>query len=118
MRFTIGSGYDRLSLDSSIAETEKEAMLAEAEKAYLKAIELKPDYFDAYYNLGALFFNKGVEVFEFANSIPRINSKLMKKQKASIWNIGINPCHISKKPANLCPKTYQPYMLLNPCMLV
>ena len=27
---------------------------------YKKAIELKPDYFDANYNLGALYFNEGV----------------------------------------------------------
>jgi len=89
LRFTIGSNYDRLSLDSSIAETEKEAMLAEAEKAYLKAIELKPDYFDAYYNLGALFFNKGVEVFEFANSIPPDQFEAYEKAKSKYmeyWN--------------------------------
>lgn len=32
-----------------------------AEKEYEKAIELKPNYFDANYNLGALYFNRGVE---------------------------------------------------------
>lgn len=70
LHFAIGSNYDRLSRDSSMKEAEKELMLAEAEKAYLKAIEIKPAFFDAYYNVGALFFNKGVEVFEFANTIP------------------------------------------------
>lgn len=38
--------------------------------AYKKAIELKPDYFDALYNLGALFFNEGAEMSNKANSIP------------------------------------------------
>lgn len=38
--------------------------------AYKKAIELKPDYFDALYNLGALFFNEGAEMANKANSIP------------------------------------------------
>ncbi len=70
LHFTIGSNYDRLSRDTSMKEEEKELMLAEAEKAYLKAIEINPGFFDAYYNVGALFFNKGVEVFEFANTIP------------------------------------------------
>ncbi len=70
LHFTIGSNYDRLSRDTGMKVEETEAMLAEAEKAYMKAIELDPKYFDAYYNAGALFFNKGVEVFELANNIP------------------------------------------------
>jgi tetratricopeptide (TPR) repeat protein len=34
---------------------------AQAEADYLKSLELKPDNFDANYNLGALYFNRGVE---------------------------------------------------------
>jgi tetratricopeptide (TPR) repeat protein len=30
---------------------------------YKKAIELNPKYFDAYYNIGALYFNSGVEMY-------------------------------------------------------
>lgn len=37
--------------------------------AYKKAIELKADYFDAYYNLGALYFNDGAHLANEANSI-------------------------------------------------
>ncbi len=70
LHFTIGSNYDKLARDTSLNEESKLAMLNEAEVAYAKAIELKPDYFDAYYNLGALFFNAGVEKFEEANNIP------------------------------------------------
>lgn len=42
----------------------------EAIAAYKKAIELKPDYFDANYNLGAMFFNDGAEMANQANKIP------------------------------------------------
>lgn len=35
---------------------------AEIEQNYEKAIELNPDYFDPYYNLGALYFNQGVDI--------------------------------------------------------
>lgn len=38
--------------------------------AYKKAIELKPDYFDAYYNLGAMYFNEAAEMANDANKIP------------------------------------------------
>lgn len=41
-----------------------------AKASYEKAVELKSDYFDAYYNLGALFFNKGAELLKLANEIP------------------------------------------------
>ncbi|HMR45258.1 MAG TPA: tetratricopeptide repeat protein [Bacteroidia bacterium] len=37
--------------------------------AYKKAIELKADYFDAYYNLGALYFNDGAHLANEANNI-------------------------------------------------
>lgn len=42
----------------------------QAEKSYKKAIELKPDYFDAHYNLGALYVNTAATVMEEANKLP------------------------------------------------
>ena len=38
--------------------------------AWLKAVELKPDYFEANYNLGAMYFNKGAELVNKANNLP------------------------------------------------
>lgn len=40
-----------------------------AKKNYLKAIELDPNFFEAYYNLGVLCFNEAVELTDKANSI-------------------------------------------------
>ena len=42
----------------------------EAVKAYSKAIEIDPKFFDAYYNLGAVYFNNGVKLVEQANKVP------------------------------------------------
>jgi len=42
----------------------------EASTSYMKAIEYKEDYFDAYYNLGALYYNKGVKQVDVANLVP------------------------------------------------
>lgn len=42
----------------------------DAVAAYKKSIELKPDNFDAVYNLGAMFFNDGAEMANKANGIP------------------------------------------------
>ncbi len=37
---------------------------------YKKAIQFKPDYFDANYNMGALYFNDGADLMNKANLIP------------------------------------------------
>lgn len=42
----------------------------EAEKAYIKAVELKPDYFEANYNLGALYVNQAAQIIDEANKLP------------------------------------------------
>jgi len=55
--FSLGVVYDELG------NTEK------AVESYKKAIELDPNYFDAVYNLGALYFNEGVEMNNAANEI-------------------------------------------------
>jgi tetratricopeptide (TPR) repeat protein len=44
-------------------------MPEEAEKAYLTAIELKEDYFDAIFNLGAHYVNRGVEIKSEADGL-------------------------------------------------
>ncbi|MCL3781193.1 tetratricopeptide repeat protein [Prolixibacteraceae bacterium JC049] len=49
---------------------DKLEMPDEAIKAYVKAVEIKPDYFDAYYNLGAVYYNKGVKFSEETRDIP------------------------------------------------
>jgi len=42
----------------------------DAIKSYQKAIEYKVDYFDAYYNLGAVYYNKGVKQVDVSNAVP------------------------------------------------
>lgn len=52
----------------SIFDQKKDIEKAEAD--YKKAIELKGDYFDALYNMGALYFNNGAEIYNQANDLP------------------------------------------------
>ncbi len=58
LHFSLGTIYDKLG------------QFDEAEKAYNKAIKIDPNYVDALYNLGALHYNKGVEVVKMANDLP------------------------------------------------
>ena len=53
-----------------------------AKEKYKKAIEMDPDFFEAYYNIGVLYFNEGVELTDQANQITD-NAKYQKaKEKA------------------------------------
>lgn len=52
-----GSAFEDIDIEESI-------------KGYSKAIEINPEYFDPYYNLGTIYFNEGVELNNVAMSIP------------------------------------------------
>lgn len=56
--FAQGSLYDKLG------------RLDEAKASYEKALEINPDFFDAWLNLGVQVFNKAVEMSKAANDIP------------------------------------------------
>ncbi len=65
--FAFGANYDKMSQDTVYYDAEERAFaFEEAVKAYEQAIELKPDFFDALYNLGALYFNQGLLMLEEA----------------------------------------------------
>jgi len=69
--FSLGSVYDNLDMQD------------EAVDAYLKSLAIKADYFDANYNLGALYFNKAVQMVNEANDMwkPRMSKEDAAKQK-------------------------------------
>jgi tetratricopeptide (TPR) repeat protein len=64
---------------------DQEGDLANAEKDYLKALDLNPSAFGANYNLGALYFNAGVETNNKANGTSNntVYKKLKKQGEAS-----------------------------------
>jgi tetratricopeptide (TPR) repeat protein len=56
--------------------------VSEAEAAYIKAVELKNDYFEANYNLGALYVNQAAGLIEQANKLPLSATKEYDELKA------------------------------------
>ena len=83
--FNIGVIYDNLANpgEGKPAPTEKEFndFLDKAEVAYKKAIELNPAYFDALYNIGALYFNRAVKQSEIVNNIKDNNKYKIESAK-------------------------------------
>ena len=68
--FAIGAKYNEVVDDTTKTAEMREAAFPEAVMAYDKAIELKPDYFDPNYNMGALYVNKASSLIEIANELP------------------------------------------------
>ncbi len=64
---------------------DQEGDIPNAEKDYLKALDLNPTSFGANYNLGALYFNKGVETNNKANGTSKnsVYAKLKKQADAA-----------------------------------
>jgi len=67
--FAVGTNYENMG------------RFEDAENAYRKAIELDPQYFDAYYNLGALFVNQAAGILDSANTLPLEESEKYEKMK-------------------------------------
>lgn len=66
---------------------EKKGEEQKAIETYKKTMEVDPNFFDAYYNLGALYYNKGVQQIEVANAVPaNDNAKyIAEAKKADDW---------------------------------
>jgi tetratricopeptide (TPR) repeat protein len=65
--FAFAANYDKMAQDTTYTDEERQFAFEEAIKAYEQAIELNPDYFDAVYNLGVMYFNKGIRIFDEAD---------------------------------------------------
>ncbi|MGB1205845.1 MAG: tetratricopeptide repeat protein [Chitinophagales bacterium] len=63
--FALGSNYENLGKERKDAK-----MMEKAVEYYQKALEKKPDYFDALYNLGAFYYNKAADKLKQAADLP------------------------------------------------
>ncbi|MDR0436908.1 MAG: hypothetical protein LBH22_01250 [Bacteroidales bacterium] len=61
--FALGAAYAEIKMHK------------EAEQAYLRTLELQPDYFEAIFNLGVLHYNQGVEIRLEADELPMSEQK-------------------------------------------
>ncbi len=68
--YALGTIYNKLVDDTTKKPEVRELMFNNAVDAYKKAIQLKPDYFDPVFNLGALYVNKAVYYDDKAKNLP------------------------------------------------
>jgi len=80
--FAIGAKYNEVVDDTTRTQEMRDDSFVKAIEAYDKAIELKPDYFDPNYNMGALYVNKASSIIEVANTLPFEEQEKYDKMKA------------------------------------
>lgn len=68
--YAIGVTYDLLKNDTKLPDEERAKYFDDAVDAYKETLGVDPGYFDAMFNLGAIYFNKGGEVINEANKLP------------------------------------------------
>jgi tetratricopeptide (TPR) repeat protein len=84
---------------------EKLGKVSEQEAAYLKAIEIKPTYFDALFNLGATYYNQGVEKYKECDKIPpretaKYDACVVEANKIFAKSIGYFETAYSERPSD------------------
>lgn len=77
---------------------EKSGNKEKALEAYNKAVEIDPNYFNAYFNIGALYYNNAVELYEEANKLEDLKAYNEAKATAD---------HELKKAIEPMEKAYQ-----------
>jgi len=73
LHFALGANFDNVAQDTLRSLEDRQFAYNEAIKAYARAIEIDPNYFDAIYNLGVIHFNEGIRIFEAADAQLRKN---------------------------------------------
>jgi len=68
--YAIGVTYDLLKNDTKLPEADRTKYFNAAIDGYKETIAVDPNYFDALFNLGAIYYNKGGEVINDANKLP------------------------------------------------
>ncbi len=68
--FVIGNIYDQLSKEGNLTIGQNEENFDLCVNYYKKAVEVKPDYFEALFNLGTMYNNKAVDLLAVAQKLP------------------------------------------------
>ena len=68
--YAIGVTYDLLKNDTKLPEADRTKYFNAAVDGYKETIAVDSNYFDALFNLGAIYYNKGGEVINEANKLP------------------------------------------------
>ena len=69
--FALAANLDKMAQDTTYSLNDRQSFHLEAENYYKQAIEKDSEYFDAIYNLGVLYFNEGIRMYDLADEALR-----------------------------------------------
>ena len=75
IHYAIGVTYDLLKNDSTLSQADRDKYFGEAVKAYQETVKMDSNFFDAQFNLGAVFYNRGGDIINIANKLPLSETK-------------------------------------------
>lgn len=102
--FAIGAKYNEIADDTTRSAAQREEYFKYAADAYKKSVELKPDYFDPNYNMGALYVNKAAALIEIANNLPISEQKEFDRLTAEATDYLRNSLPYLEKAQQLQPE--------------
>ncbi len=112
LRYAIGVNYDRMREDTTLSPEVEEKLFNASVEAYKKAIELKPDYFNAAFNLGALYYNKAADVLAEAQNLPYSEVDKFNKLKAASKEAFTNSIPYLEMAHKIEPKDHNTMIML------
>jgi len=83
LQYAIGINYDKMAQDTAMSEEMKAASFKASIEAYKRALDIKPDYFNAAFNLGAMYYNSAANKLTEAGNLPMSETKKYDELKAS-----------------------------------
>lgn len=89
IQYAIGVTYDLLKNDTLLPKADRERYFNDAINAYDATLKLDPQFFDALFNMGVLYFNKGGDVINVANKLP-LNETVKYEQMMAEGNDYLN----------------------------
>ena len=100
----MGTIYDNISNDTTKTAAEQNEAFNNASEAYTKAMQLNPNYFEAAYNLGAMYVNKAAMINDVANKLPFDQSEKFDQMKKEADSYLVKAVPYLEKAAELDPK--------------
>lgn len=84
--FALGTIYDKIVNDTTVDEATRIDALEKAITAYKRSLKLNPEYFNALYNIGALYVNTAAAIEIEANALPLDKVEEYETMKAELTN--------------------------------
>ncbi|MCK5857146.1 MAG: hypothetical protein KAG64_06625 [Bacteroidales bacterium] len=83
LQYAIGVNYDKMAKDSTLSDEVKNSSFEASVAAYKQALEIKPDYFNAAFNMSAMYYNRAADKLSEAGNLPMSETKKYDALKAA-----------------------------------